>query len=309
LARSVVIVATLSGLAVVNVGGVRRANGFNAAMTVAKLAPLALFILVGMRSVRPTNLAWTAAPTASAVSGASAVLIFAFLGVEGALVPSGEVRNPARTVPRAIGLAIVGVTIVYLCVQLVAQSALGASLAQAKTPVADAAGVVLGPWGRTLILVGMSISMFGYLSGVTLAIPRMLFAFARDGFLPARLATVHPRHRTPAVAIVVQSGIAVVLAATGTWEQLAYVANGAILVVYAVCCIATLQLRRRAITSGVAPFIIPGGRLVPLLALTAVLWILSGVPLGELTAVVALVVVAALVYLATAGARLSRQVA
>ena len=84
------------------VGGVTR---FNAFATVAKLLPLLLLVLVGLVAMRWSNLAWHGAPSGAAVSRASVLLIFAFLGVESALVPSGEVQDPARTVPRAIFIA------------------------------------------------------------------------------------------------------------------------------------------------------------------------------------------------------------
>ena len=161
------------------------------------------------------------------------MLIFAFLGVEAALVPSGEVNDPARTVPRAISSRWAASRVLYVRVQIVAQGVLGAALAGSRTPLADAGGAALGGGGRTLILVGSAVSMFGYVSGMTLAVPRMLFAFARDGFLPRALASVHARFRTPYVAIGVQTVLVAVLAATGTFERLAIIANGSVLLVYA----------------------------------------------------------------------------
>src|SRR5262249_25056598 len=156
---------------------------------------------------------------------ASTLLIFAFLGVESALAPTGEVRDPMRTIPRAVFIAMAGVTVVYLSVQIVAQGILGSALAGRATPLADAAGAALGSPGRTMVLIGMVTSMFGYVSGVTLAVPRMLFAFGRDGFLPAPLARVHDRYNTPHVAILAQAVIVILLATSGTFEQLAVIAD------------------------------------------------------------------------------------
>ena len=124
-ARNITLGAILLGFGVLNIAGVRGANRFNAAMTVAKLLPLAVLLIVGVAAVRRENLVWTTAPAAGSVARASAVLIFAFLGVESALVPSGEVIDPARTVPRAICFAMVGITALYLAVQVVAQGILG----------------------------------------------------------------------------------------------------------------------------------------------------------------------------------------
>ena len=90
-----------------------------------------------------------------------------------------------------------------------------------------------------------------------LATPRTLFAFARDGFLPPALARVHPVHRTPVVAILVQCAIVLVLAITSTFERLAILANLSILVLYGMCCVATWQLRRRDVRAGGTPFRVP----------------------------------------------------
>jgi amino acid transporter len=131
--------------------------------TAAKLAPLILLIVLGIPAVRGANVAWGKVPPAASLARASAFLVFAFLGVEAALVPSGEVRNPARTVPRAVFLAMLAVTVLYLAVQLIAQGTLGATLAASETPLADAAGIALGGWGRTLILTGAIVSIFGFI--------------------------------------------------------------------------------------------------------------------------------------------------
>ncbi len=182
--RTIAITAMLVLFAALNVAGVSGANRFNVVMTVAKLLPLLALVVVGVRAMQSANLTWTSSPKAGDLARTSAVLIFAFLGVESALVPSGEVRDPARTVPRAIFIAMAGITLLYLGIQIVAQGILGSALAGQKTPLAEAAAVAMGAPGRTLILAGSVISMFGYVSGMTLAVPRMLFAFGRDGFLP-----------------------------------------------------------------------------------------------------------------------------
>ena len=98
---------------------------------------------------------------------------------------------------------------------------------------------------------------------MTLAVPRMLFAFGRDGFLPAGLARVHPTWRTPYVAIVVQAVVVAAVALFARFEVLAVAANVTGLVVYAVCCLAAGELRRRDVRAGGVPFVVPGGAIVP----------------------------------------------
>jgi basic amino acid/polyamine antiporter, APA family len=306
--RAIAITMVLVVLAAANVHGARGVTRFNAAATIAKLLPLALLIVAGLATMQWSNLAWTTPPSAAAVSRASVLLVFAFLGVESALVPSGEVEDPARTVPRAIFVAMSVVALLYVAIQLVAQGLLGAALPGDATPLASAANVALGPAGRTLILVGSAISMFGYVSGMTLAVPRMLFAFGRDGFLPGALASVHPRYRTPHVAIVVQTALVLVLALFARFEQLAVAANVTALLVYAACCVAAAELRRRDVRSGGIPFRVPGGAAVPWLALAVIGWILWGLRAEEWRAAAVVVAAAAVVYLATARTRRARAV-
>lgn len=301
--RTPLLALLLGGLGALNVAGVRGANRFNEVMTVAKLVPLALLIVGGVMAVRGANLAWHGTPPPANVARASAFLIFAFLGVESALVPSGEVRDPARTVPRAILVAMVTVTVLYLAVQLVVQGILGATLPAQQTPLAEAARIAMGGWAREVILIGSIVSMFGYVSGMTLAVPRVLFAFARDGFFPGALASVHTRFRTPWVAIIVQTLIVIVLSATGTFERLALTANGSILLVYAACCLAVLELRRRNVHQAGAPFRAPSLRFVPLLALAVMIWLLTSLKRDEWAGLGLVVLVAVMLFSLTFATR------
>lgn len=301
--RTIVLVAIITLLAALNVAGVRGANRFNIFMTVAKLLPLLVLILVGLPAIRSGNLVDVTRPTGGEIARGSAVLIFAFLGVESALVPSGEVRDPARTVPRAIFLAMLVVTVLYLAIQVVTQGILGAALAGQTAPLAEAASVVIGAPGRTLILVGMAISMFGHVSGMMLSVPRMLFAFGRDGFLPSQLARVHERYRTPYVAIAVQALIVAVLAASGRFEALAIVANGAVLLVYIACCAAVLELRRRNVQQGGAPFRAPLAGAIPILAIAFIVWLLASLTADEWRALLIVLVIALAIYIASLRSR------
>jgi len=306
-ARTAVLAATFALLAGVNVLGVRQGTAVNVVSTVAKLLPLLLLLVAGIFAVRGQNLAWSgAAPSTEALARSSVLLIFAFAGIETALVPSGEVRDVARTVPRAIALAMVTITILYIGLHLVAQGVLGGALAGSKTPLADAAAVVLGPWGRTLILVGMTVSMFGYVSGMTLAVPRALFALGRDGFLPRAVAAVHPRWRTPYVAIAVQAVLTFALAVSSGFEKLAILANLSTLLLYAACCVAAWQLRRRDVRADGIPFRVPAASIVPWLALAVIAFLLKSITRGEWAVVGGVMAAAAVLYFATRGARAAR---
>ena len=304
--KRVALCVTLATLAAANVRGVAGVARFNTVATVAKLVPLLVLVVVGAFAMHVDNLRWTTMPTGGTVARASILLLFAFLGVESALVPSGEVIDPSRTVPRAIFSAMAAITVIYLAIQVVAQGLLGAALANDPTPLASAAAVALGPAGRTLILAGSVISMFGYVSGMMLAVPRMLFAFGRDGFLPAALARTHPAWRTPHVAIAVQVVLVALLSTFGIFEKLAVAANVTVLLVYAACCLAAFELRRRDVQAGGVPMRVPFASVVPWAALGVIAWMLSSVRQAEWLAAAVIVLFATLVYALTLSSRRAR---
>jgi amino acid transporter len=224
-------------------------------------------------------------------------LIFAFVGIEIALVPSGEIREPARTVPRALLLALGIVTLLYVAVQLVAHAVLGAELARfTDAPLAEVASRALGGWGRSLVLLGGSISMLGFLSGDALATPRALFAFARDRLLPTPLARVHPRFHTPWIAILVHATIAWITASMGTFSVLIVLSNVAILSSYLLCCAAAIALQRKHVSTGGIPFSVPGGPVVPVAACIVLVWLLSHATVREFGVTGAAVAFALLLY-------------
>ena len=302
--RAVLLAVLFAALGWVNVRGVREGSGLIELVTVAKLLPLVLFVIVGAFFVRAEHLGWPEPPSTSSLGRAAVQLMFAFAGVESALLPSGEVRDPARTVPRALLIAMLTVTALYVCIQLVAQGTLGAALATSTdAPLAAAAATFAGAIGATVLLVGASISMLGHVSGMTLATPRALFALGRDGFLPARVASVHRRYHTPHVAIAVQCVIAFALAASGSFGRLFVLATVSALILYLLCCAASWELRRRDVRTEGTPFRIPGGGLVPALAVLVILWLLSSATLVELTAVGGVLAAASLVYVLTASRR------
>ncbi|HEX5970795.1 MAG TPA: APC family permease [Gemmatimonadaceae bacterium] len=291
----------------INVRGVKQGTRLNVVLTVAKLVPLALLLVGGLMATTPSNLRWQqGAPAVSDLARASVILVFAYAGVESALVPSGEVRDSVRTVPRAVLLAMGIVTLLYVGLQVAAQGVLGTALPGSATPLADAAGRVFGSWGVVMISAGFMVSAFGYLSGMMLAVPRALFAFARDGILPRRLAAVHPRFHTPWLAIVAQSTLCWVLAVLNSFETLAIIANVSAALVYIGCAGAAWKLSRQPAPRNADAFRIPGGAVVPLLAIIALAFLLSAVTLREWSVLVIVLVVASLLYYAATRTREER---
>jgi APA family basic amino acid/polyamine antiporter len=281
--RVVVMLAVYGSLVLINVRGVREGAGAVTTITIAKLLPLLLFICVGIFFIRPGTLTWTAWPGPKPLGDAVVLLMFAFVGIEVALIPSGEVKNPARTVPRSAYLALVVTTVIYIMIQLVAQGTLGADLANHKdAPLAEAAAQFLGHIGRTILLAGATISAFGFVTSDILSSPRMIFAFGRDGALPRWFAHVHPRYRSPDVAIITYAAVAFALSITGTFEQLAVLSNVAVLLMYLLCCAACWFLVKRDVRAdGAQPFNFPGMKIVPVLAIVTIAWILGQSAINE----------------------------
>jgi basic amino acid/polyamine antiporter, APA family len=297
--QAILMIAVLTATAVINIRSVAGGARLVEFTAIAKLVPLVTFVTVGAAFVRIEYLSWPSTPSAVSVMSSAGVLVFAFLGIEGALQPSGEVRDPSRTVPKAAFLAIAGVAVLYVSIQLVAQGLLGPALPRDRVaPLAGAAAVVVGPAGRTFMLVGATVSMFGFLCGSVLSGPRSLFAFARDGLAPRSLAAVHLSRRTPHVAIVVYVAIALALALSGSFERLLIFASVSGLLVYIGVAVSAWELRRRDVRAHGVPFLAPGGPVIP--ALTCVIIgavIVATVSWIEIAVVAVILAVATAAYL------------
>jgi amino acid transporter len=176
--------------------------------------------------------------------------------------------------------------------------------AHRDAPLAETAARFLGQSGRTLLLVGASISMFGYLTGSMLATPRTLFALARDGVLPAAVARVHPRYHTPYVAVLLHATLTTVLGISSSFEQLAVVSNVVVLSLNLVCCGAAWQLLRRPVAPGQPRgLVFPGARLVLVAAVLGLLWVLSHATWQEFGWLGGVLGVATALYFVRPGAR------
>jgi len=297
--RFIVILSVYGFLAAINIRGVRIGARAVEFVTLIKLVPLIIFIVIGIFFIQPEAIAWPGWPGSKPLGESVLVLIFAFVGVEVALVPSGEIKQPARTVPRAIFTALLVTTLLYVMIQFVAQGVLGAELSKhPDAPLAEAAGRFIGRTGRILMLAGATVSAFGFITSDILSSPRMIFAFGRDGVLPNWFAHIHPRFRTPDVAIITYVVTAFALSFSSTFQQLAVLSNIAVLLLYLLCCLATLKLIRRDVRSDGAPFYFPGASFVPVLAIAVIIWILGHATLKEFGINALCLAVASLLFLA-----------
>ena len=294
-ARSLLLAVLFAALAAVNVRGITPGIRLIEVITAAKLIPLLFLVFAGVWSLNVDFLRMSM-PTVSQVGQASIVLLFAFVGVEVALTPSGEIRDPAKTVPRSILTALAVATSTYLAVQTVAQGTLGPELPLFKdAPLVETAGRLFGTGAKVIFLIGMAVSIFGYIAGDMLGTPRALFALARDGVLPSALVRVHPRYRTPALAIVLYAAVVAALAISSSFERLVVMANVSALLLYLMCVAASYQLQRRDVRMAGTPFNLPGGMLIQLLAAAGIVWLLAQATPEEWT-IEAYVLAAAIIY-------------
>jgi len=272
-ARAAVIVGVVGGIAWVNLGGVARGARLVNAATMLKLVPLAIFIVVGAGAMHVENFLQSVAPTTGGLGRALILAMFAFTGMETSLCASGEVAQPARTIPRALALAMLIVTLLYVAVQIIAQGILGADLSHSTVPLADAMARI--------------------------SPARMLFAFARDGYLPSVLGRVHPRSRIPHVAILCYAALAIGLALSGTFAELAVLATLGSAALYIAGCAAAWRLARRGVAQAGEPLNYRRLRAAMLIGIAGMLFLIALASRAELIGLFAVLAGSAAVFLAT----------
>ncbi len=273
LPRAAGLIVLYAALAAVNLRGGASGSRLSGVLTLAKLAPIAVLLGVGAFHVQARNFS-LAAPDPKAFGRAVLLATFAFQGMEGALGVSGEVRRPERNVPLGLLGAMGVIACLYLAIQVVVQGVLGPALAHSSSPLTDAMRAA-APTLAPLIAVGAAVSMLGYLSGDTLSAPRVIYAFARDGFLPRGLGSVVGPARAPAAAIILHVVVAAVLAITGAFVQLAVLSTLAIACVYLVGCVSAVILQRRGIALAGPPLTLRGLEVAATVGVVGVAWIAS----------------------------------
>ncbi|MET3928328.1 APA family basic amino acid/polyamine antiporter [Lysobacter sp. OAE881] len=303
-ARATLIVGAYALLFGLNAFGVKLGARMIVALATLKLTPLFVLALIGLAFVDWSQVSFGlgAMPTWSALGSSLVLVVFAYAGMETALVPSGEVRDPARHVPRATLGAIVVVVLLYIGIQVVCQGTLGASLAGSAAPVADAAGTLWRP-ARTVLLATACVSMLGFLMGNLFSSSRLVFALGRDGFLPRGFGVVDARHRVPVLGLVAHAGLAAVLAVAGSFETMALISGGAICLVFAAVAAASWRTQRIGLRGAGEPLMLPGGALIPVIAIATMAAILATLSAQEWLAIAVSLTALVIVYAVLAALR------
>ncbi len=267
-----IIVVLIVGLSTLNSFGVKIGARIINFFTIGKLIPLFIFIVWGFFFFKKSSVGPVFSFDIQNIGEAIVIALFAYTGFEHMPVPAGEMREPKKDIPKAFFMVILGTTLIYTLVQTVAIGTFS-GLAQSEKPLADAAANFMGPAGGILIAIGALLAIAGVNSGIALTGPRNLYALSKDGFLPEIFSKIHPKYHTPYVAIAVNTILTLVLFLTGTFKYLIFASVIVSLLQYIPTCLAVIVLRKKR-SEATSNFTVPGGYIVPCLALVTCFWLL-----------------------------------
>ncbi len=271
--RAALMSGLIAALLLLNLVGVRTASLVNNLFTISKLLVLVAFTAVGLFFVDWHAFSFAVRPTYPGFSGAVLLLIFTFSGFDVAAIPAGEIQQPQRNVPFALFTAIATVAVLFLLVQVVCIGTLP-GLATAERPLAAATARFLGSAAAAGVAAAAMLTALGTLNALMLTGPRLLFALAEQGQIPAVFGALHPRFRTPYVALFVSAALKLVLAISGTFLYALTLSTIIRLTYFALTCVALPVLRRRY-PGQPAPFRVWGGGVVAAVCVGLCLWLLS----------------------------------
>ena len=251
-ASQFVAAAAIIGLTLMNVLGLRFGALIQNVSTVLKVAAIAIFVALGLWAGSgsadglPTPVG--AVGNSSLLSGfliALIAVLWSYDGFSNLNFSAGEIKDPARTLPRALVIGTAAITVTYLLVNVVYVLALPITEMQGVLTVAErAASALLGPSAAVFVAAAIVISTFGSTNGSILAGARVYYAMAKDGLFFRSVARVHPRYRTPHVSLWLQCAWACVLALSASFEQLFTYATFAVILLYAAAAASVFTLRR-----------------------------------------------------------------
>lgn len=252
----------------INILGISPSARVSNALIATKVGFVLLFLLAGLPFVDLGRIEAGELPRLDDFATAMLVYLFAYTGFERGAVLAGEARDPRRDMPAALGISMVIATIAYAAVLLVCIGTL-ADPAATDRPLAEAGRQLYGGLGAVAVSAGAITVILGTLFVVGIGMPRVLLALAEHRQLPARLGAIHPRWRTPYVAILISGVIAYGAAMASDLLTALTMSTASRLVAYILSCVALIRLRRRA-DAPEAQFKLPGAGVVA--ALTALLF-------------------------------------
>ena len=271
--RGIVMAVFCLLLVYVNVIGVKRGLATLFVITAMKMIPLSLLVILGFSKINPDIFIAAGLPQIEGLGETLLVLLYAFVGFESSVIPAGEGRNPRRDIPLALISTTIFISVFYFLIQMVAIS-LVPDLGSTERPLAAVAMVLMGSVGAGLLALGAVFSITGNLTSIMLSAPRMIYAMAHDGTLPSWFGRIHPRYHTPANSIMFLGLFATLLALSGSFVWLAAMSTVVRMVTY-VGCILALPGLEKTIKQKEGQFRLPGGLLIPGIALVLSFWLAS----------------------------------
>ena len=296
--RATITVPVVTVLAVINLLGIRQAAIVSNVFTVGKLVPIILFIAAGLFFITPSSYTLGPAPTTGAFSQSVLLLVYAFTGFEMATIPAGEIRNPQKSLPRALLIALFVVATLYIMIQVVCVGTLP-GLAQSQKPLADAGSQFLGAAGGAIISAGAIISIIGNLNILLLSGSRLTFAMSEQKQLPAFVGAIHRQFSTPWVSILITAGLMLFLTLKSSFVTALTISAIARLVTYGATSLALPVFRARR-EAPKAMFRLPGGTILAILSLVLIVWLLFNATRNEVKATAYAAAAGLLIYFAYA---------
>ena len=267
-------------LGLINHLGVKNTTRVNNFLTIAKLLPLLLFIIVGFFYVETSYFEVKEVPGFSTFSSTVLLLVFAFGGFESVLVNTGEVKNPGKNLPFALLLAALIIAVIYILIQIVTIGTLP-TLGTSEKPLADAAGLFIGKTGATLIALGALFSITGTLNAIMLVGSRLPFAFSEEKQFPTVFSFIHPTYKTPTWSLLLFIAITIIVSITNTFIYAVTISVLTRVMIYGIVCITLLRLRKKQATQ-TDFFKIPYGNVIAITGILITTWLLSSSKLNEL---------------------------
>jgi len=272
LASRAVAVGMIAVIAAINVRGTRGSMRLQEWTTVFKVAGIlvmsALFLLWGRGSDLPPAAPGPEAAAGTTLAGVGLAMIatlWAYEGWQYVTYSAGEAKDPQRTFHRGIVAGTAALIVIYLLASVAYLAALGpAGVARSDRVAADAATALFGPAAGKVIALMILVSIFSAANATLFTTPRAFFAMARDGIFFRKLAEIHPRYGTPAFAILACALWSMLLAATGTFEQLLTYVVFIGWIFYALGAASIFSYRIRE-PGAVRPFRVPGYPVTPIL--------------------------------------------
>lgn len=273
--RIILISLVVTFLTIINFIGVKQSTYLTNIFTVGKIIPLIIFATVGLFFIQSANFNFSVTPDYTAFSGATLLLIYAFVGFEATVIPAGESKNPKKDMPFALLTALGIVAVLFILIQIVAIGTLP-ELAKSEKPLADSASAFMGAFGATFITIGAVISILGNLNGGFLATTRIPFAMSEQRELPEFIGKTHEKFKTPYISILITAIVILIWTLLTSFLAAVAIATITRLIVYATTCVALPVFRQR---EGVAKaeFTAPLGIGVAVLSLILIIWLLTQV--------------------------------